>query len=420
MKLKSILILTLLAGVLAGCTEPLPPAVEPQGDARFLIDPRTGYDKPSDPNADRKLDAAWRYFLAGNDAEAAKRIRETGGYPPASLLTAALAIRSGNLNDAGAIVSRLLDEHPAWTAARVYAAEISLAHGDAADAYRLYRQIANPPPIVATRTADVEKRMFDQITASAQSMPPAQAVSALREALQLEPTASAVRMMLVQKLLALKNFEEARRELDPVLNTEADRVDVQEALAEIEVGRGRYQEAIVRYDRLVKRTNDPRYVQRLNQLKDDFANANMPPQFLRARESDAITRADFAVLLYWKVPSIRFAQNLAVPPIAVDLESDVSGREEMIRAIALGIFPVDPVTRRASPSAQLSAAATARAAARALTSRGAACAHDAGNDPQKVLAACGVIDPAAGTLPEATVTGRLAAQMAEEIDRVLK
>ncbi len=420
MKLKSILIFAVVVAVLAGCTENLPPVVEPQGDARFLIDPRTGYDRAADPNADRKLDAAWRYFLAGDNTEAMKRIAGTGAYAPASLLTAAIAMRGGRLDEAGAIVSRLLDEHPAWTAARVYAAELSLAHNDAADAYRLYRQIENPPPIVVTRTADVGKRMFDQIIASAQSMPPAQAVTALREALQLEPGASVVRMMLVQKLLAMRNFDEARRELDPILDTEADRVDVQEALAEIEVGRGRYQEAIVRYDRLVRRTNDPRYVQRLNQIKDDFANANMPPQYLRARDTDAITRADFAVLLYWKVPSIRFAQNLSVPPIAVDLESDVSGREEMIRAIALGIFPVDPVTRRANPSAQLSAAATARAAARALTARGAACTREAGNDPQKVLAACGVIDPTVGTLPEAAVTGRMAAEMAEEIGAVLK
>jgi len=420
LKLKSILIFAVMTGMLAACTENLPPIVEPQGEARYLIDPRTGYDKPADANADRKLEAAWHYFLAGNDTEARRRIGEIGGYAPAALLSAAIEIRSGRLDDANAIVTRLLDEHPSWTAARIYQAEIALARNDPAGAYRLYREIPNPPPIVATRIEDVGKRMFDQTVAGAQSMPPTQAVVALRDALQLEPGASAVRMLLVQKLLAMRNFDEARRELDPVLNTEPDRIDVQEALAEIEVGRGRYQEAIVRYDRLAKRTNDPRYVQRLNQIKDDFANANMPPQVLRARETDTITRADFAVLLYWNVNSIRFAQNVGAPPIAVDLDADVSGREEMIRAIALGIFPVDPVTRRAAPSTQLSAAATARAAARALTSRGASCTREAGNDPQKVLAACGVIDPTVGTLPEAPVTGRLASEMAEEIDRAMK
>jgi len=92
----------------------------------------------------------------------------------------------------------------------------------------------------------------------------------------------------------------------------------------------------------------------------------------------------------------------------------------MIRAIALGIFPVDPVTRRASPNARLSAIATARAAARVLAMRGASCAREGGNDPQKVLAVCGINDPTVGTTADAPVTGRFAAAMAEQIDKALK
>ena len=43
--------------------------------------------------------------------------------------------------------------------------------------------------------------------------------------------------------------------------------------------------------------------------------------------------------------SIRFAQNVPTPPIAIDI-ADIPGRDEVIRAMALGIYPVDPVTRR--------------------------------------------------------------------------
>src|SRR5437762_8009107 len=100
----------------------------------------------------------------------------------------------------------------------------------------------------------------------------------------------------------------------------------------------------------------------------------MPPQFQRAAETEELTRADFAVLLYWKVASIRFAQNLGTPPIAVDI-FDVLGREEIIRAIALGILQVDPVTRRVGPNTPLTASALTRIAARVLNVRGAACAH---------------------------------------------
>ena len=53
----------------------------------------------------------------------------------------------------------------------------------------------------------------------------------------------------VRGKLAQRQFDEARKELDPLLDTIADRPEIQEMLAEIEVGRGRFQEAIVRYDR---------------------------------------------------------------------------------------------------------------------------------------------------------------------------
>lgn len=409
MRSTTIVFIAVLAALVAACaTAPAPPPlVEPQtGDARFLIDPRTGFDQPANP----RFDEAWRYYLAGNDAEAEKRIAAMPGYAPASLLQAAIDIRAGRLDEASAIVAKL----PSWTASNVYAAELALARNDLRGAYQRYQQVANPPEIVATRIADIRKRLFDQLVAT-------DSIASLREALQLEPTATVARMTLVQKLLAEKNYDEARSALDPILNTaDVDRPDVQESLAEIDVGRGRYQEAIVRYDRLARRTNDPKYLQRLNVIKDQFAAANMPPQYQRAAESDAITRADFAVILYWKVPSIRFAQNVSTPPIAVDLDNDVIGREEMIRAIALGIFPVDAVMRRASPNTILTAAATARAAARTLAVRGASCAREGGSDAQKVLAACGVNDPTIGTTPDAPVTGRFAATMAEQIDKALR
>ena len=406
--MKSIVLLAVLAAMAAACaTAPAPPpVVEPQGDARFLIDPRIGFEQSVNPN----FEAAWRHYLAGNDAEARKRIATMPGYAPASLLEAAIDIRAGRLDEASAIVSKL----PSWTASNVYAAEIALARNDLRTAYQLYQQVANPPEIVTIRIADIRKRLYDQLVAGG-------SIATLREALQLEPSATAARMLLVQKLLATKNYDEARHELDPVLNTaDVDLPDVQEALAEIDVGRGRYQEAIVRYDRLARRTNDPRYTQRLNTIKDQFAAANMPPQVQHALETEVISRADFAVLLYWKVPSIRFAQNVGAPPIAVDLDSDVIGREEMIRAIALGIFPVDQVTRRASPNTMLTAMATARAASRALAVRGASCTREAGNDPLKVLAACGINDPTIGTTADAPVTGRFAASMAEQIEKALR
>src|SRR5207244_6318343 len=117
--------------------------------------------------------------------------------------------------------------------------------------------------------------------------------------------ATTTRIQLAQKLVATRDFDEARKTLGPILGTgDADRTEVQAALAEIEIGHGRYQEAIVRYERLAHR--DPRFTARLDQLKAEYANANMPLQYQRAVETESISRADLAVLMYWKIVSIRF------------------------------------------------------------------------------------------------------------------
>src|SRR5260370_16733509 len=93
-----------------------------------------------------------------------------------------------------------------------------------------------------------------------------------------------------KKLLATRDSDKAPRALEPLISGgDADRTDVQAILAEVEIGRGRYQEAIVRYERLAHR--DPRYAARLEQIKDEFAPANIPLQYQPALQPQPITPA---------------------------------------------------------------------------------------------------------------------------------
>ncbi len=417
-------LLTLLATALlaAGCTTTAPPpaAPSPQAEDRFLIDPRSGYPTLA-PDVDRGFESAWRFAVAGNEPEARRRLaellRKVPNLLPVVLAEAALDIRAGRLDAARAKVDRVKSARD-YLAARVYEAEIAVRENDARRALTLYRDIAaapGAPPTAAERIAQLESSLFQQLLASAQAAPDAQAIPLLREALTFNPSAVEPRILLSRKLLMQRNFDEARRELDPLLSTgEVDRAEVQEILAEIDVGRGRYQEAIVRYDRLARRTREARYVDRLEAIKEEWSMANMPAHYRAALESPAVTRSDLAVLLYWSVPSIRFARNLGTPPIAVDLE-DVAGREEMIRAIAIGLFDVDPVTRRVSPLRHVSVERLSRSLIRILTLRGAPCTRGAAN----VLTACGVDDPLAKWPADVTVTGRDVKRLLDQVAKQL-
>jgi len=422
---------------IAACTPPpqtAPVAVPTEqpnaGLLRYLIDPRIGFKKTASPNVDKRFDAGWRLLQAGDVAGAHNRIDDLVArdmtYLPARLAEAAMAILGNRLEPARTSIDRILAADPTYTAARVYDAELSLLEGRTDRAYDLYRAIAampNPPPTAIERASELARQRFDQLFASAQSAAPEESVRLLGQALAIEPSSRPARMLLVQRLNSLRRFDEARAAIEPLLAANADSNDVQQALAEIDAGSGRYQEAIVRYERLVRRTHEKSYELRLNELKQQFAAANMPLQFQRAYESESITRADLAVLMYWKVASLRFAQNLGVPPIAIDI-GEIPGRDEVIRAIALGIYNVDPVTRRVGPMAPVNASSLARTTARVLILRGAPCVRSAEPAPtdleraRNVLSACGVADPTLNGL-DLPVSGREAAAAMEQVDAAL-
>jgi tetratricopeptide (TPR) repeat protein len=428
--------LTLFA---AGCGTTAAPQVsapQPQvtADTHF-IDPRIGFDGAIAPVVQRRFDAAWSAFQTGDLVTARKRFAELqampGGLPPATLAEAAIDLREGKLDEARAILEPLQRDMPHYTAVLVYSGELALARHDEAEALGRYRAagaLPGAPSIVQERAAELQRARFERVMQTVNgATSDDQAVAALREALTIDPSSQPARILLTRKLVALKRWDEARRELDPLLNSTAvDLPEVQESLAEMDAGRGRYQEAIVRYERLSHRDQSGRFNARLNELKEAWNSANMPPQFQSAMSSEAITRRDLAVLLYWRVQSIRFAQNLGTPPIAVDLGSDAEGREEIIRSIALGILQVDPMTRRVDPSRPINSGMFSRYLARVLSMRGAACARNVQLPPgtndvtrtQSVLTACGVSDPAQSA-PDAPVSGATAAEALAQLNRAL-
>jgi tetratricopeptide (TPR) repeat protein len=424
---KTTLLLLLAAALFAGrCASTPPPAAAPAGEDRYLIDPRTGYVSTLNASQARKFDAAWQAAIAGDPADARRRLDQLGralpDYAPVVLAGAALDIRTNRLAQAAQTVRALLEKSKDYTAAKVYEAEIAFREKRYRAAWDLYRSIAagkEVPPTVAIRLNELQSRVFDEtLTAAKAATSDEETIRLLREALSLRSDAFEPRILLAGRLLARAEYDEARKEIEPLLNTAADRSEVQEILAEIDAGKGRYEEAIVRYERLSKRTKDPRHAQRLEEIKRDWSAANMPPYYRAALASDAVTREQLAVLLYWNVPSVRFARNLPTPPIATDVP-DLEGREEVIRAIALGLYEVDPVTRLVYPDRVVTRERVARLLARVLTVHGAACARGLASD--KVLAACAVESPlATATAPESPVTGRELLKALEQLAAALQ
>ncbi|MHB9001240.1 MAG: tetratricopeptide repeat protein [Thermoanaerobaculia bacterium] len=419
-----------LAFVTATCATAPPAPVTLPDVATHFVRPDLGH--PVSPLA-QNLNRAWEAFRAGNFADAGKRFaditRRDPGYAPAQLGSAAVALTRGDAATAEALISRVRSGATKFAAAEIYAAEYWASIKDLARAVATYQAILGAPgvtlpPSVNARFEALRTQYFDSLFASAsQAVEPQIAIDSLRRALQIRPDASAARILLVQKLIGTARFEEARVENEPLYGAcLTDRADVPAALAEIDAGRGRYQEAIVRLERLARRNPEqPEYARRLDEIKRRWNEANLPPRFQQAAASDALTRAELAVLIYWKVAAVRFARDIAEPPIAVDI-ADVSGRDELIRAAALSFFNVDPVTREIDPGRVVTRAAFIRIATRILTMRGVpSCAAGiAADHPQRLeamLAACGVnVEDLSADQP---ISGATASKFLDRLDAIL-
>lgn len=397
-----------------------------------LVDPQVGFSgTTADPKTASRYARAVESLNAGRIADAEKRLidllERDPGYAPATMLLARLAIERGEYDRAAGLIDRAAEVAPGYLAADIYEAELAIARGDRAGALSIYRRLAAAgalPEASATRLAELQRERFDALVARSAGEAADQRIATLREALAIQES-EPVRVSLVRVLVEEKMFDTARRELEPLLLTSADSVDVQELLAEIDVAAGRYQEAIARLERLSKRGNAERYLTRLNQVKRLWTEANMPPQYRRAIDSNAINRADFAVLLYWKVSAVRFARPSGQPPIAVDI-GDVPGRDELVRALALRMFPVDPVTRSVDPYRTLTATTFSRLVNRVMSLRGSlpACASTVteSNEAlrgQKMLELCSIDSAPLRAAPDAPVSGEYASNVLTRIDALL-
>lgn len=423
------LVLTALRCTTTTAPSPVPAPAAPAA-VESLIDPRAGYAGTTSKSNLRRFDRAWSEFRAGELDTARASFedlrRRDPEYAPATLALAAVAIQRRDLGTAQTLIESVRSETPQWATPEVYRAELLVARDDLRSAVGAYRGVMTDPTFTEAsreRMREVERALFDSLVAQSRDQPDLQAVALLREALNLMPRQPETRLLLVEKLIAMKRWDEARRDLDPLfVDGMGDRLEVQEDLVKIDVGRGRYQEAIARLEKL-SRTDPDRYRPQLEEIKREWNLANLPPQFRKAFESEAITRSDLAVLLYWTVSPVRFPSSVGETPIAVDI-SEGPGREELARAMSLRLLPVDPVTREVGPYRLVTANQFVRIIGRVLSLRPTLdCVRavderaDALRGPH-LFESCGLA-MAELQEPDVLVSGKTAMQTVEKLEKLM-
>jgi tetratricopeptide (TPR) repeat protein len=395
------------------------------GELPLLIDPRLGFDGPSTDALDKKLAAAWKKLSSGQidaaDKAFASLATKHPGYAPATVGRAVVALSKGQVDLAERYVEKAADPGSSYFAAEAYRAEVALARDLTEDAWRNYKRISElpgAPTIISTRLESVTDSWFDELVARAQAAGnEADRIALLSEAVEVRPRSDATRIALARALADARQWDRARDEVGVLLDRGlADNPDVQRTLAELDASSGRYQDAIVRLERLVQRYPGRGHEARLSEIKFDYMRANLPPRYHRALAAQAITRADLAILAYWHVSLVRFA-GVSESPIAVDIAS-TSGRDEIVRALGLGLLTVDSATRAFGPDVTVTSRAFLNLLGRlARLAPVPACAG--GLAGTEGMTACGVDLSAYLEDPNATVSGARAVETLNAVDRFL-
>lgn len=409
-----------------GCatsTPPPPMAVVPATEKPFLIDPLAGYPLTTSSGLEPEVSSAWSRLMAGTEpAEIAALARSfldrDPSFQPAVVLLAQVELLGRR--DAW-VIEQLIPmtaELPDYTAAQLILARALERTGALPEAYARYRRLLPLAAPAAIKSAELEPRALEIVSRRIEdALQRGRVEDAERDLALLEEWAPEA----VPTLDARWRVAVARSDLETELAivrrlaaSAPERREVSERLAELEVQRGDLRAGLERFETLVEHhPGDVELVRKLEAAKFQWRLQVLPAAVRKAVERGRLDRADLAMLLYWLVPEVRYAQ-VSNPPIAADI-LDHPRREEIVRVLNLGLMtldenlhrfgPHDPVTRLSTLRALLELMRFVAPTTACVRQQGAGALPLSPSSICELAAACGLITEPAACLPSAPVSG---------------
>lgn len=344
--------------LLAGCAS-APPAAR-SGDLADVSgfafrDPRQGAPRSALSRKDgRRLDEALSALRAGHVAEAERALNGSSssgeGRSALQLARIYVAVAANRWEQALVDLDALVKAAPGYVAAVEARADLAAARGELREAYDGYRALLKlrpDDPRARSRAAETRSELATRRRSEAEAALSTRDFDGTRRAalslVELEPASPAGFQFLSRAAEASGKLEDAyvwavrARALDPV------DPEWTETVADLAMKTGRYGDATLLYDELA--AAEPAFREKADAARLEFQIHNLPEGAQRAARSPRVTRAQLAVLSWWTVPELRDAPGGGPAEVAVDVV-DRPDRSILVRAIALGLFPVSKETHR--------------------------------------------------------------------------
>ena len=344
----------------------------------WLLDPLEGYGQSIDPARAERIQGAWRELaeasdVAGARSAAAELLEIDAGLAPAHVLAAQADLVDGHARE---VVSRLLpinDQQPGYIASQLLLGRAAETAGDIPLAYAAFRAIGTRSPLALQRLGELHPRaveiLFNRLQEGLrtgnldeaqknlgflQSWAPSEMVTlegarSVALARGDQPAELAAVQALASRRPGDRQLLERRVELELVVGEPSTGLQIAQDLA-------------------AAHPQDPDAARLLESARYRWRLSMLPKAVQEVAAKTDLDKADFAVLLYWLVPNVRYARPSA-GRIATDV-LDHPHQEEIVRVVNLGLMDVDPTLHRFSPSAPLRRGAALRVLVRTLASFG--------------------------------------------------
>lgn len=387
----------------------------------YLVDPLEGYPLVVSPVAMEELRAAHRSLLSLGDADGAHAVatrwRTTDpGLHPATVLAAQADFAAGLESQALECVRPVVEELPDYVAAALLLGRLEERRGDPLAAFRAFRAVGAINRLAADRVAELGPKALEavryRVTESLTRGRLDSAEEALAELREWAPTAGPTLEAAIEVAAARGDIEaelQALRELS--LLRPDDRV-LQERRADLELESGNPGSGLEIFETLARaHPQDEELADKLSFAKFRWRLTLLPERVQQVAGLPELERGDYAVLLYWLLPSVRYGRP-ARTRIAADVLDDPR-REEVARVVNLDLMDVDETLHRFSPTDPVQRVTVLASQLRVLENaeRPRVCVQGIPGRPSigtvcETAVRCTLLERVEDCLPQATVSGR--------------
>jgi hypothetical protein len=356
--IASIVALSAVACVSVGTT---PDVGATAADRQYLLPPAEGWsgDLPGDSSG-RLLELHFALVERNDQVTAVNGARELSGrYPdllPAAVLEAEARFLDGGTSRVLELLGPVVASQPGYVAAAVLYGWALEQSGRPVDAFAAYWEVREASGVATRRldalretvTAALAERFAQQLAAGRL----AAAEMTLASLRVWAPGTDVTRAATEALSTAVADPAEQLASLRRMSGSNGGDAELTRRRAELEIEVGDPAAAVRLAESLVAASPHDLYAAHLlGRARFRWRLDLLPAEVKAVARTAEITRSEFAVLLYWLFPQVRYGRSEEAR-IATDV-IDHSQREAIVRVINLGLMDVDPTVHRFEPDAPL-------------------------------------------------------------------